>query len=40
MVLGLDYLNSGAMLRAALDQTCLDLVSAILGPDVEIFGKG
>ncbi len=40
MVLGLDYLNSGAMLRAALDEKCLDIVEGILGGSVELFGKG
>lgn len=40
MVLGLDYLNSAAMLRAALDSKCLDLVAGILGPNIELFGKG
>eukprot|EP00747_Dinoflagellata_sp_TGD_P166230 gnl/TRDRNA2_/TRDRNA2_188698_c0_seq1.p1 gnl/TRDRNA2_/TRDRNA2_188698_c0~~gnl/TRDRNA2_/TRDRNA2_188698_c0_seq1.p1 ORF type:complete len:397 (+),score=45.98 gnl/TRDRNA2_/TRDRNA2_188698_c0_seq1:81-1271(+) len=40
MVLGLDYHTSSALLHAALDQRCLDIVSGILGPDVELFGKG
>ena len=40
MVLGLNYMNSSAMTRAAMDTKCLDIVEGILGPDIEIFGNG
>jgi len=40
MVLGLDYFNSNAMLHCAMDSLTLDIVEAILGPNIEIFGKG
>merc|ERR1719401_2325094 len=40
MVLSLDYYSSSALLHAALDERCLDIVEAILGPNVELFGKG
>jgi len=40
LVLGLNYLNSAAALRSALDPRVLDLVEAILGPDIELFGHG
>ena len=40
MVLGLDYFNSSVMLQCAMDNLTLNIVEAILGPNVEIFGKG
>ena len=40
MVLGLDYFNSNTMLHCAMDSLTLDIVEAILGKNVEIFGKG
>lgn len=40
MVLGMDYYTSAVMLQAATDARCLDLVEAILGPNVELYGKG
>ena len=40
MVLGLDYFNSNAMLHCAMDKLTLDIVEAILGPNIEIYGKG
>lgn len=40
MVLGLRYQTSGVFFRSALDPKLLDLVEAILGPDVEMFIDG
>lgn len=40
MVLALRYTTSGAFLQSALDPTLLDLVGAILGPDIEMFLDG
>ena len=40
MVLGINYMNSGAMTRAAMDENCLDIVEKILGPNIELFGNG
>jgi phytanoyl-CoA hydroxylase len=40
MVLAISYYTSAAFFRSALDETCLDLVAAILGPNVELFGSG
>ncbi len=40
MVLSIGYNTSGAFLQSALDETALDIVSAILGPNVEMFGGG
>lgn len=40
MVLGLDYYSSSALVQAATDDACLDIVSGILGPNIELFGKG
>eukprot|EP00746_Dinoflagellata_sp_MGD_P003934 gnl/MRDRNA2_/MRDRNA2_107617_c0_seq1.p1 gnl/MRDRNA2_/MRDRNA2_107617_c0~~gnl/MRDRNA2_/MRDRNA2_107617_c0_seq1.p1 ORF type:complete len:393 (+),score=75.41 gnl/MRDRNA2_/MRDRNA2_107617_c0_seq1:115-1293(+) len=40
MVLGLDYYSSSALVQAATDEKCLDIVSGILGPNIELFGKG
>ena len=40
MVVGIDYTTSAAFLAAALDPTSLDVVEAIIGPDIELFGQG
>lgn len=40
MVLAVSYQTSAAFLRAALDSRALDIVEAILGPNVELFGQG
>ena len=40
MVIALNYKSSSEFFRSALDVELLDLVEAILGPDVELFGKG
>lgn len=40
MVLALRYTTSGAFLASALDSRALDLVEAILGPNVELFLDG
>lgn len=40
MVLGLRYQTSGVFFRSALEPKLLDLVEAILGPDVEMFIDG
>jgi len=40
MVLALRYTTSGAFLASALDPRALDLVEAILGPNVELFLDG
>lgn len=40
MVLGMDYYTSAVMFQAATDEHCLDLVEEILGPDIELYGKG
>lgn len=40
MVLPLSYLTSGAFLQSALDRKAVDLVEAILGPNVELFDMG
>jgi phytanoyl-CoA hydroxylase len=40
MVLGLNYMNSAAFFRTAFDNHCVDIVAAILGPNVELFGNG
>lgn len=40
MVLAVNYYNSGAFLQAACDQRCLDVVEAIIGPDIELFING
>ena len=41
MVLGYNYTTSAAFLQSALDKTALDLVEAILGPNIELqdFGQ-
>ena len=40
MVLGINYTNSAAFLQSSLDSKALDIVEAILGPDVEMFLNG
>lgn len=40
MVLGVNYTTSAAFFRSAFDERCVDIVSAILGPDVELFMDG
>ena len=40
MTLGINYLTSAAFLRAAMDATALDILEAILGPNIELFGNG
>src|SRR5690606_19677168 len=40
MCLAINYLNSAAFFMSALDRTTLDLVEAILGPDIELFMNG
>lgn len=40
MVLACGYKNSAASFRSATDAKCLDIVEAILGPDVELFMDG
>ena len=40
MVLALRYTTSGAFLQSALDKNAVDLVSAILGPNIELFLDG
>lgn len=40
MVLGVRYTTSAAFFRSAFDEKCLELVSAILGPNVELFLDG
>jgi phytanoyl-CoA hydroxylase len=40
MVLAVSYFTSAAFLQSALDTRTVDLVSAILGPDVELFLNG
>jgi phytanoyl-CoA hydroxylase len=40
MVLAINYQSSGAFFRAACDAAAVDLVEAIVGPDVELFGNG
>ena len=40
MVLGVRYNTSAAFFRSAFDEKCVELVSAILGPDVELFLDG
>ena len=40
MTVGISYETSAAFLRAALDPTALDILEAILGPNIELFGKG
>lgn len=40
MTVGVNYYTSAAFLQSALDPTALDIVEAILGPNVETFGNG
>ncbi|WP_394793861.1 phytanoyl-CoA dioxygenase family protein [Armatimonas sp.] len=40
MVLALRYTTSGAFLQSALDKHALDLVEAVLGPNIELFLDG
>jgi phytanoyl-CoA hydroxylase len=40
MVLGISYQTSAAFFRAAFDTRAVDIVEAILGPDIELFGQG
>ena len=40
MVLSYNYSTSGAFFASALDERALDIVEAILGPNVELFGNG
>jgi hypothetical protein len=40
MVLAVNYYNSGAFFRASFDDRAMDIVEAILGPNVEIFMNG
>ncbi len=40
MILGMDYFNCSTMLKCAQDEMTLDIVTGVLGPNVEAFGKG
>lgn len=40
MVLAISYYTSAAFLQSALDGRALDIVEAILGPNIELFGNG
>ena len=40
MTVGISYTTSAAFLRAAMDPTALDILEAILGPNIELFGQG
>jgi phytanoyl-CoA hydroxylase len=40
MVLAVNYQTSAAFLQAAFDEKAIDIVEAILGPNIEIFGNG
>jgi phytanoyl-CoA hydroxylase len=40
MVLSFNYMTSAAFFQSALDERALDIVEAILGPNVEMFGAG
>lgn len=40
MVLGISYQTSAAFFRSAFDEKALDLLEAMLGPNVELFGIG
>ena len=40
MVLAIGYQTSAAFFRSALDETAVNIVEAILGPNVELFGNG
>ncbi len=40
MVVGMNYYNSAAFLHSALDERLLDIVAAILGPNIETYNAG
>ena len=40
MTVGISYFTSAAFLRAAVDPTALDILEAVLGPNIELFGNG
>ena len=40
MVTAINYHTSAAFFRSAVDEPALDIVEAILGPNIEIFGNG
>ena len=40
MTVGISYFTSAAFLRAAMDPTALDILEAVLGPNIELFGQG
>lgn len=40
MVIAINYHTSAAFFRSAVDEPALDIVEAILGPNIEIFGNG
>lgn len=40
MVLGISYATSGAFFQAAFDKKALDILEAIIGPDIELFMNG
>ena len=40
MTVGISYFTSAAFLRAATDSTALDILEAVLGPNIELFGNG
>lgn len=40
MVVGMSYFSSAAFLRSALDERLLDIVEAILGPNIETYNAG
>ncbi|MBM3214766.1 phytanoyl-CoA dioxygenase family protein [Candidatus Poribacteria bacterium] len=40
MVLAIGYMTSGTFFQSALDPRTLDIIEAILGPNVELFGHG
>lgn len=40
MVLAINYNTSAAFFQSAFDRKTIDLVEAILGPDIELFGSG
>ena len=40
MVLAINYFTSAAFFRSALDERALDIVEAVLGQDVEVYGNG
>lgn len=40
MTVGVNYFTSAAFLQAAMDPAALDILEAILGPNIELFGNG